>query len=51
MSYNKYFKPTLHAKFGDDRRQYKKKLWPLRVNFLHFRKFTSRQKYPSKIGD
>ena len=21
MSYEKYFKPTMHAKFGDDRRQ------------------------------
>ena len=58
MSYKKYFKQTLHAKFGDDRRQVKKKLWPkkliflsLRVNFLHKKKLTLRQKYPGTTGN
>ena len=56
MSYEKYFQPTLHEKFGDNRRQQQHKLWPkdrflsLRVKCLHFRKFTLRQKCPATNG-
>ena len=56
MSYKKYFKPTLHVKFGNDRRQ-EEKVMPknrfllLQVNFLNNRKFTLRQKYPGTTGN
>ena len=53
MSYEKYFKPTLHAKFGDSN---KKNVWPKQIftspsKCFTFRNFTLRLKYQGTTGN